>query len=133
MPTLNTMAKEDNVTTSGYLERQVLIAMPGMVDGNFAGSVTLLCQHNDNGAIGITINRLSDFSLGEILAQLHAVEGRDDVSQPGRAGHALRPWGSGKLKRVAPRGTTRERVSQFALLRREEIDTEHHVLAQGLL
>ncbi|MSQ97819.1 MAG: YqgE/AlgH family protein [Xanthomonadales bacterium] len=49
----------------------MLIAMPGMVDGNFAGSVTLLCQHNDEGAIGITINRLSDFSLGEILAQLH--------------------------------------------------------------
>lgn len=52
------------------LERQMLIAMPGMVDGNFAGSVTLLCQHNDAGAIGITINRLSSFTLGEILAQL---------------------------------------------------------------
>jgi len=48
----------------------MLIAMPGMVDQNFAGSVTLLCQHNDAGAIGITINRLSTFSLGEILAQL---------------------------------------------------------------
>lgn len=56
---------------SGYLDHQMLIAMPGMVDGNFAGSVTLLCQHNEHGAIGITINRLSDFSLGEILAQLH--------------------------------------------------------------
>ena len=56
---------------SGYLDHQMLIAMPGMVDGNFAGSVTLLCQHNDEGAIGITINRLSDFSLGEIFAQLH--------------------------------------------------------------
>jgi putative transcriptional regulator len=56
---------------SGYLDHQMLIAMPGMVDGNFTGSVTLLCQHNDKGAIGITINRLSDFSLGEIFAQLH--------------------------------------------------------------
>ena len=52
------------------LERQMLIAMPGMVDSNFAGSVTLLCQHNDAGAIGITINRLSNFTLGEIFAQL---------------------------------------------------------------
>jgi putative transcriptional regulator len=41
-----------------------------MVDDNFAGSVTLLCQHNDAGAIGITINRLSSFRLGEILSQL---------------------------------------------------------------
>jgi putative transcriptional regulator len=65
------MGKEKSEIYSGYLDKQMLIAMPGMVDGNFAGSVTLLCQHNDQGAIGITINRLSDFSLGEILAQLH--------------------------------------------------------------
>lgn len=64
------MTKENGHTDSTYLERQMLIAMPGMVDSNFAGSVTLLCQHNDAGAIGITINRLSDFTLGEILAQL---------------------------------------------------------------
>jgi putative transcriptional regulator len=80
MPTLDNMGKDDQATTSGYLERQVLIAMPGMVDGNFAGSVTLLCQHNDEGAIGITINRLSDFSLGEVLAQLH-IECNDDSIQ----------------------------------------------------
>lgn len=48
----------------------MLIAMPGMLDPNFTGSVTLLCQHNDTGAIGITINRLSNFSLGEIFSQL---------------------------------------------------------------
>ena len=48
----------------------MLIAMPGMVDSNFAGSVTLLCQHNAAGAIGITINRVSTFTLGEIFSQL---------------------------------------------------------------
>lgn len=48
----------------------MLIAMPGMLDDNFTGSVTLLCQHNDEGAIGITVNRLSDFTLGEIFTQL---------------------------------------------------------------
>ena len=56
---------------AGYLERQMLIAMPGMVDSNFVGSVTLMCQHNEAGAIGITINRLSSFTLGEIFSQLH--------------------------------------------------------------
>ena len=65
------MDREKSKVYSGYLDHQILIAMPGMVDGNFAGSVTLLCQHNDQGAIGITINRLSVFSLGEILSQLH--------------------------------------------------------------
>ena len=64
------MDEQKGSVYSGYLDHQMLIAMPGMVDGNFAGSVTLLCQHNEQGAIGITINRLSAFSLGEILAQL---------------------------------------------------------------
>jgi putative transcriptional regulator len=54
----------------GYLGQQMLIAMPGMVDQNFAGSVTLLCQHSEAGAIGITLNRLSEYTLGEILNQL---------------------------------------------------------------
>lgn len=62
---------------SGYLGRQMLIAMPGMLDDNFVGSVTLMCQHNDQGAIGITINRLSEFSLGEIFAQLQ-IDCKDD-------------------------------------------------------
>ena len=54
----------------GYLARQMLVAMPGMLDDNFNGSVTLLCQHNEDGALGITINRPSDFSLGDIFMQL---------------------------------------------------------------
>lgn len=64
------MADGNGKSGAGYLDQQMLIAMPGMVDANFAGSVTLLCQHNEAGAIGITINRLSDFNLGEIFVQL---------------------------------------------------------------
>jgi putative transcriptional regulator len=64
------MGKGNNIETTGYLSQQVLIAMPGMVDSNFAGSVTLLCQHNEEGAIGITINRLADYSLAEVFSQL---------------------------------------------------------------
>jgi putative transcriptional regulator len=78
-PNLVCMSRDTNKTVEGYLDRQMLIAMPGMADGNFAGSVTLLCQHNDEGAIGITINRLSEFSLGEIFAQLHIDCGDDTI------------------------------------------------------
>jgi putative transcriptional regulator len=67
---LNVMSAGNGNTANTYLDHQMLIAMPGMVDDNFAGSVTLLCQHNDTGAIGITINRLANYTLGEILAQL---------------------------------------------------------------
>jgi len=72
------MTDENKTESNGYLQRQMLIAMPGMVDSNFSGSVTLLCQHNEVGAIGITINRQSNFTLGEIFSQLQ-IDCGDDV------------------------------------------------------
>ncbi|NBB93082.1 MAG: YqgE/AlgH family protein [Gammaproteobacteria bacterium] len=44
--------------------------MPGMEDPNFMRGVTLLCQHNDEGALGITINRESEYVLADVLEQL---------------------------------------------------------------
>ena len=70
-PNLKSMEDANENVAEGYLEQQMLLAMPGMVDSNFVGSVTLMCQHNETGAIGITINRLSNFTLGEIFSQLH--------------------------------------------------------------
>lgn len=64
------MEHTEKASHSGYLESQLLIAMPGMLDPNFVRSVTLMCQHTEEGAIGITINRSSTFTLGEILDQL---------------------------------------------------------------
>lgn len=64
------MSDNSQDVISGYLQQQMLIAMPAMADPNFARSVTLMCQHNEEGAIGITINRLSGFTLGEVLEQL---------------------------------------------------------------
>ena len=52
------------------LTNQLLIAMPNLMDGNFSRSVTYICEHNENGALGITINRPSDIPLGEIFQQL---------------------------------------------------------------
>jgi len=57
----------DDVT---YFDQQLLIAMPGMEDPNFDHGVTLMCQHNEEGALGITINRQSDLTLMDVLAQL---------------------------------------------------------------
>ena len=65
------MSNKSQGVVSGYLQQQMLIAMPAMADPNFSRSVTLLCQHNEEGAIGITINRQSDFTLGELLFQLN--------------------------------------------------------------
>ncbi|MCW8956081.1 MAG: YqgE/AlgH family protein [Gammaproteobacteria bacterium] len=47
-----------------------LIAMPNLMDGNFFHSVTYICEHNDNGSLGITINKPSNIVLGEVLHQM---------------------------------------------------------------
>lgn len=45
--------------------------MPSMSDPNFAGGVTLICEHNEDGALGITVNRRADaITIGDIFKQL---------------------------------------------------------------
>ena len=44
--------------------------MPGMADPNFNSTVTLVCEHNDEGALGIVINRPLNMNLGGLLEQL---------------------------------------------------------------
>jgi len=52
------------------LNNQLLIAMPGLEDANFHHTVTYLCQHGEEGAMGIVINRPSGLRLNDILDQL---------------------------------------------------------------
>jgi putative transcriptional regulator len=53
-----------------HLTRQVLIALPALSDPNFSRSVALICQYDDNGAMGVMINRASEYTLGEVLGQM---------------------------------------------------------------
>ena len=53
-----------------HLTNQFLIAMPGLEDPNFFHSVTYICEHNAEGALGLVINRPLDMQLGEILQQV---------------------------------------------------------------
>jgi putative transcriptional regulator len=54
----------------GVFTNQLLIAMPGMLDPNFSTTVTLICEHNDEGALGIVINRPTTLKLAELFEQL---------------------------------------------------------------
>ncbi len=49
------------------LTNHFLIAMPSLDDPNFQRTVTFICEHNDDGALGIVINRPSEITLGELL------------------------------------------------------------------
>jgi len=62
-----------------YLTNQLLIAMPGMADPNFSSTVTLVCEHNADGALGIIINRPLGLLLGGLFKQL-AVTGNNPTA-----------------------------------------------------
>jgi putative transcriptional regulator len=52
------------------LTNQFLIAMPGMADENFAGSVVYLCEHNEKGALGLMINKPIDITLANLFEKV---------------------------------------------------------------
>ncbi|MDG1732700.1 MAG: YqgE/AlgH family protein [Thalassotalea sp.] len=54
------------------LENQFLIAMPSLNDPYFHKTVTYICEHNDNGAMGLVINIPVRISLNELLAEFKA-------------------------------------------------------------
>lgn len=62
------------------LNNQLLIAMPGMADPNFSSTVTLICEHNEEGALGIIINRPSSTNLGQLLQQLSLDTSDTDIA-----------------------------------------------------
>lgn len=51
------------------LQNHVLIAMPSMLDPVFSRTVTLICEHNEKGAMGIVINRATPYSAKDLLEQ----------------------------------------------------------------
>lgn len=55
---------------ANYFSNTLLIAMPILTDPYFAKSVAYICEHNENGAIGIVINHPLDISLNEVLKQM---------------------------------------------------------------
>jgi putative transcriptional regulator len=66
---------------SAYLTNQFLIAMPAMDDPNFAQTVTLVCEHNEQGALGIVINKALPMNLAEVFAQLGLECARSQITQ----------------------------------------------------
>ena len=65
----------------GSMANQLLIAMPGMADPNFSSTVTLICEHNDEGALGIVINRPLELKLGGLFEQLDVDNPDPDVAE----------------------------------------------------
>ena len=63
------------------LTNQFLIAMPGMADDTFSGSVVYLCEHNDKGALGLVINKPIDIKLKSLFEKVELSLDREDLAE----------------------------------------------------
>jgi putative transcriptional regulator len=71
----------------GYLDGQMLIAMPSMGDDRFARSVIYMCVHSTEGAMGIVVNQpAAHISFTDLLVQLEVVPAAELIQLPDRAG-----------------------------------------------
>jgi putative transcriptional regulator len=57
-----------------FLDHQFLIAMPELKNEDFFQTVTYICQHNDEGAVGIVLNRLTELTLNDIFEQMEITD-----------------------------------------------------------
>jgi putative transcriptional regulator len=79
--------KSQQVEPNVYLDGQLLVAMPGMMDARFARSVIYLCAHSEEGAMGIVVNRAaSKVNFSELLVQLQIIGPDEAIRLPERAG-----------------------------------------------
>ena len=62
------------------LTNQFLIAMPGMADETFAGTVVYLCEHNDKGALGLVINKPIDIKLRNLFEKVELNLDHDELA-----------------------------------------------------
>jgi putative transcriptional regulator len=71
---------------AGYLDGQLLVAMPIMEDERFARSVIYVCAHSPEGAMGIIVNRpAGSIDFPELLVQLDIIEKSDQIKLPENA------------------------------------------------
>ena len=63
------------------LTNQFLIAMPGMGEGTFAGTVVYLCEHSEKGALGLVINKPIDITLKNLFEKVELSLERDDMAE----------------------------------------------------
>ena len=59
----------DTMQETTYLTGQLMVAMPGLLDPNFSGTLSLICEHNEDGAIGFIINQPLKICLKSVLEQ----------------------------------------------------------------
>jgi putative transcriptional regulator len=71
----------------GYLDGQMLIAMPTMGDERFSRAVIYVCAHSTEGAMGIIVNQpAANISFPDLLVQLEVIPAAERIQLPNKAG-----------------------------------------------
>ena len=71
----------------GYLDGQMLIAMPATLDEPFARAVIYVCAHSSEGAMGIIVNQpAANIKFPDLLVQLEVIQAADLIQLPPTAG-----------------------------------------------
>ena len=80
--------RTEKLSGRGYLDGQMLIAMPTMRDERFTRSVIYVCAHSTEGAMGIIVNQpAANINFPDLLVQLDVIPEADVIQLPSRAGH----------------------------------------------
>ncbi|WP_078121157.1 YqgE/AlgH family protein [Thiosocius teredinicola] len=66
---------------SASLKNQLLIAMPSLEDPNFSRTVTYICEHSEQGAMGIVLNRPTELRLSDVLKHMQIEGGFGDAGE----------------------------------------------------
>ena len=75
-----------NAPARGYLDGQMLIAMPAMSDERFARTVIYVCAHSTEGAMGIVVNQPApNIKFPDLLVQLDVIPAADLIQLPPKA------------------------------------------------
>jgi putative transcriptional regulator len=79
-------SKKDKPPKRGYLDGQMLIAMPTMRDERFARSLIYICAHSSDGAMGIVVNQpAANVKFPDLLVQLEVIPAKDLIQLPSSA------------------------------------------------
>jgi putative transcriptional regulator len=84
---MRTFPTAQSAPKPGYLDGQMLVAMPGMLDERFQRTVIYMCAHSPEGAMGIVLNKpASDVSFPDLLVQLDIIPEKEVIRLPSRVG-----------------------------------------------
>ena len=78
--------KKEKPPKRGYLDGQMLIAMPTMRDERFVRSLIYICAHSSDGAMGIVVNQpAANVNFPDLLVQLEVIPAKDLIQLPSSA------------------------------------------------